>query len=205
LGRQVFCPVAQLVERLAVNQVVEGSKPSRAANIITGVSVKDFERRVIDVMLYEGSIPPGVFQISEAHLNSYIDIYGSIFGTKGKGLTTKQEHLFARKLAGRTLVRHLVECGAKFSEVKAGMVYMISNPAFPKHYKIGMTLDVMDRLDQYQTYDPYRQFKIEKYSFVLDRRHNEQLILQHPDMVKENGEWVLRDRANELFLSLTRH
>jgi hypothetical protein len=166
--------------------------------------VKDFERRVIDLMLYEGSIPSGIFQIDDTHLDAYINTYGSIFNKRGKGLTTKQEKLFARKLAGRTLVRHLVECGARFSDIKAGMVYMISNPAFPKHYKIGMTLDVMDRLEQYQTYDPYRQFKIEKYSFVLDRRHNEQLILEHPDVVKENGEWVLRDRANELFLRITR-
>jgi hypothetical protein len=62
-----------------------------------------------------------------------------------------------------------------------------------------MCIDVIDRLNSYQTYDPYRKFKIERYGFVLNRRKAESLILYHPDIFNEQGEWVLRENANEIF------
>lgn len=102
-------------------------------------------------------------------------------------------------MAGRNLIRYLVEKrNAKFKDIDAGMVYMISNKSFPEHVKIGMTLDVIERLEQYQTYDPYRQFKIEKYNFVLNRRFKEKQILNHPDLFKEqvNG---LRKRIQKRY------
>lgn len=170
--------------------------------------MKDFEKRVIDVMIYEKIIPStGIFQISQSHLNSYIELYGEIFGKKdntAKGLRGNQEYKFARKLAGRTLVKLLLDRGAKFNDVLAGMVYMIQNPAYPDHYKIGMTLDVIDRLAQYQTYDPYRKFELVKYNFVLNRKHKEELILNHPDLTSESGEWVLKKNAENVFLQLTK-
>jgi hypothetical protein len=43
--------------------------------------MKDFEQRVIDVMIHEKMIPSvGLFQVEEKHLHSYITIYGEIFG-----------------------------------------------------------------------------------------------------------------------------
>lgn len=81
---------------------------------------------------------------------------------------------------------------------------MISNKSFPEHVKIGMTLDVIERLEQYQTYDPYRQFKIEKYNFVLNRRFKEKQILNHPDLFKEQGEWIKKENSEKIFLDLTR-
>lgn len=108
-------------------------------------------------------------------------------------------------MAGRNLIRYLVEKrNAKFKDIDAGMVYMISNKSFPEHVKIGMTLDVIERLEQYQTYDPYRQFKIEKYNFVLDRRFKEKQILNHPDLFKEQGEWIKKENSEKIFLDLTR-
>lgn len=165
--------------------------------------MKDFEKRVTDVMIYSEEIPAeGIFKIKEHHLDSYIKAYGEIFGNKGKGLKNRNEYRFARKLAGRTLVRLLYERGAKLSQIDAGMVYVISNPAFEKHLKIGMTMDVIDRLSQYQTYDPYRAFRLEKYNFVLNRRHHEKLLLSHPDIVNESGEWVLKENVEEIFNEL---
>lgn len=165
--------------------------------------MKDFEKRVTDVMIFAKIIPEsGLFQIEEKHLSEYIKIYGEIFATKDKGLKRNQEVKFARKLAGRTLIRLLHEREFDFSDVRAGMVYMISNPVYPEHFKIGMTMDVVDRLASYQTYDPFKRFKLEKYNFVLDRRGKEKQLLNHPDIFKEDGEWVKRKNAEELFLKI---
>ena len=161
--------------------------------------MRECEQRVIDVMLFELLIPAyGLFQITEKHLKDYIDVYGNIFG-KEKGTKTKSNYRYARKLAGLTLLKINFERGAKFTDMEAGSVYVIENPAFPYHYKIGMTLDIKERLSQYQTYDPFRQFKIVKYDFVLNRRHAETKLLSHPDMFSEQGEWVKRENAVKLF------
>lgn len=181
-----------------------GSRRERDPNNSMEGVMREFETRIIDVMVYENIIPAiGLFQIDEHQLAAYIKLYGEIFGDKKAGLKNRNEYKFARKLAGRTLVRLLLSRGVKINQIRAGMVYMISNKAFPLHYKIGMTMDVIDRLSQYQTYDPYRGFKLEKYNFVLDRRRNESLILQHPNIDNETGEWVLRNNAEEIFLQIT--
>lgn len=167
--------------------------------------MKDFEKRIFETLSYMKSFPEsGIFQIEERHLDEYITVYGEIFNTKDKDLK-RHERSFARKLAGRNFVRFLVEDRhAKFNDINAGMVYMISNPSFPDHVKIGMTLDIIDRLEQYQTYDPFRKFKIEKYNFVLDRKAKERQILSHPDLFREQGEWIKKENSEKIFLDLTR-
>lgn len=164
--------------------------------------MRECEERVIAVMLFEELIPKsGCFQITEKHLKDYIEVYGNIFGKQSKldGTKTKSNYRFARKLAGLTFLKINFERGAKFTDIQSGTVYIIENPAYPLHYKIGMTLDIKNRLAQYQTYDPFRQFKIIKYDFVLNRRHAETRLLSHPDMFSEQGEWVKRDNAIKLF------
>jgi hypothetical protein len=88
-------------------------------------------------------------------------------------------------------------------EQNAGFVYVIENPSFPEHYKIGMTVDLETRLDAYQTYDPYRKFKINRYEFVLNRRHTEKLILNSFGISIENGEWVKRNKVESIFKKIT--
>ena len=166
--------------------------------------MKEFEQRVIDVMIFNKIIPAlGKFQITDHHINEYISIYGEIFSKSNTGLKRQNEYRFARKLAGRTLTSLLNSRGFKFNEIDAGMVYMISNPAFPMHYKIGMTLDVIDRLSSYQTYDPYKQFKVVKYNFVLNRKLIERQLLNHPDLFKDTGEWILKQNAELVFSKIT--
>ncbi len=194
--------VAQLVEHLTVNQGVVRSSRTGGAKIRCDMEPK--ERRVVDVLIGYNVIPTdGIFQIEERHLIEYIKCYGEIFGA-GRGLKSREVE-FARKLAGRTLVRVNAERGAKFNDINAGMVYMISNPAFADHYKVGMCIDVIDRLNTYQTYDPYRSFKIERYGFVLDRRFKEEQLLCHPDLYNESGEWVLKKNANDVFSMLIKY
>lgn len=79
------------------------------------------------------------------------------------------------------------------------MIYLLENPVFPDHYKIGMTIDLDQRLSAYQTCDPYRRYKIIKYEFVLDRVLLEKELLCHPHIINEEGEWIKRINAIETF------
>ncbi|MGL4519205.1 MAG: GIY-YIG nuclease family protein [Phocaeicola sp.] len=48
-------------------------------------------------------------------------------------------------------------------------MYAISNPAWPGFIKIGKSVDVFDRLNNYQTSSPLRDYTLIGYAFVLDR------------------------------------
>lgn len=159
-----------------------------------------FEQIVISRMYDNEEIPTnGIFQITELHLNSHIKIYGELFGKKKGGIKSKTNERYARKLAGLTFLKLNFSRDASFKQMKSGLVYMIGNDCFPNHYKIGMTIDLNSRLESYQTYDPYRNFKIVKYDFVLDRVLTEKKLLGHPFITKEQGEWILKSNAIEIF------
>jgi len=51
------------------------------------------------------------------------------------------------------------DLGVDYREQK--FVYVISHPAFPNEYKVGIAKDCKSRLNAYQTSDPDRQYKIE--------------------------------------------
>ena len=97
---------------------------------------------------------------------------------------------YMRKLAGLELLRLKFSRGAKAKDCKEGMVYLISNSSWPGLLKIGMTTDIAARLESYQIYDPYKQFKVEHYDFCLDRRAAEKLLLERFDIHLVDGEWV---------------
>jgi len=46
-------------------------------------------------------------------------------------------------------------------------VYVLVNPAFPGWCKIGMAVDAEDRLKQYQTSSPYRDYELIKHMMLL--------------------------------------
>ncbi len=161
--------------------------------------IDEKENLVLERMLSKKILPEKeLFEITEYQLSEYVAEYGNAFG-KGNNKLKASNYRYARRLAGRSLIKMNLTRGARFNDIKSGMVYLIENPAFAEHYKIGMTLDVHDRLSAYQTYDPYRQFSLVKYEFVLDKKLTEQRLLGHPDSCRELGEWVKRDRAIELF------
>jgi len=54
-----------------------------------------------------------------------------------------------------------------------GEVYIIYNPSFPSWIKVGMAVDSGDRLKQYQTGSPYRNYKVHASYSVADRRKAE--------------------------------
>ena len=147
------------------------------------------ELKVLDSLHKSGKIPDTTYTITEEILSDYVQTYGELF-TAGNGRMRSSDKRLARKLAGRTLIKHNVYLGAKLTEIPAGVVYLIENPAFPDHCKIGMTTDLAKRLSQFQTYDPYRAYSVTHYEFTLDRRQAEKLLLEKFSVSDESGEWV---------------
>ncbi|QDH47329.1 hypothetical protein SB_095 [Salmonella phage vB_SenS_SB9] len=77
-----------------------------------------------------------------------------------------------------------------------GYVYAITNPAFPGWVKIGASVDAETRLNQYQTYSPHRDYKLEGYVMCLDYISLENRVLRK--FPNRNGEWVQADVASVL-------
>jgi len=77
-----------------------------------------------------------------------------------------------------------------YETAKEGQVYIIVNPAFPSWCKIGMAVDAEDRLKQYQTSSPYRDYKLIATYDTSDRRKAEKFA--HELLAKSHerrGEW----------------
>ncbi len=165
---------------------------------------------IIQEMIKRNIIPKeGIFIITQEHINSFYEIYGSLNTKKGTKLS-KSNISYAKKLAGINLMKLNLERGKKteYNEFKirtekpkCGIIYLISNPAFPDNYKIGITRDLGKRLNTYQTGDPNRGYKVEHYKFVEDIREEEKNFLNkfNTDIVK--GEWINNNKVKEIFLS----
>ena len=72
-----------------------------------------------------------------------------------------------------------------------GMVYIITNPAWPEWVKIGMAIDAEDRLNGYQTSSPHRDYVLEHYVASNDRRKSEREAHTRalPLASDSKGEW----------------
>ena len=58
----------------------------------------------------------------------------------------------------------------KYNSTKEGQVYIIVNESFPQWIKVGMAIDAEDRLSNYQTSSPYRDYALYESWDVSDRR-----------------------------------
>lgn len=67
-----------------------------------------------------------------------------------------------------------------------GYIYIITNPSFPKHVKIGTSINVEKRLQQYQTYSPYRNYKI---YFKLETTHPSKIEKYFDNKYESSSEW----------------
>jgi hypothetical protein len=101
-------------------------------------------------------------------------------------------------LAGLTLIKFKLDRGAKANQCKEGFVYTVSNPAWPNHLKLGMSVDVRKRIANYQTYSPFRDYKMQNYEFVFNRREMESLVKQQFSISLEAGEWLKDVQASEI-------
>lgn len=162
------------------------------------------ELNVLSSLIKLDIIPKeGVFEVTENMLQEYIKFYHMLYGKTDNATATKSNKKFARRLAGRTLVQLNANRGASIRSIRAGLLYLIENPAFEDFYKIGITVDIENRLNQYQTYDPYRAYKITKYDFVLDKIAAEKFLLSRKNYEDGLGEWLLKQKAMDLFHEIT--
>lgn len=79
-----------------------------------------------------------------------------------------------------------------YNESKEGYVYIIANPAWPDWVKIGMAVDVEDRLKGYQTGSPMRDYELVYKVKTEDRRNAEREA--HRQALK-----MCSDQKNEWF------
>ena len=59
---------------------------------------------------------------------------------------------------------------AKYESSIEGQVYIIVNPSFPEWVKVGMAVDAADRLNNFQTSSPFRDYVLNYSWDVKDRR-----------------------------------
>ena len=145
----------------------------------------------------------GKFEVTEDVIYAYFFYYRQLGGGVSAG--TNSNVKYARRLAGLNLLKENLSRGVKASEIKAGHIYLISSPAYVDYYKVGVSYDCHTRLAQYQTYSPFRDFRLEKYDFVLDKFLVEKQILSHPLIDRATGEWVKVDNAKLIFDDIAKH
>jgi hypothetical protein len=63
-----------------------------------------------------------------------------------------------------------------YKTAKQGQVYILYSPAYPSWIKVGMAVDAEDRLKQFQTGSPYRDYILIKAYDTDDRRKAESEI-----------------------------
>ncbi len=159
---------------------------------------------LIFAQLIEENILPelGTFTVTEQLINRYIYLY-SVF--KGNGsLGSMSNKRYAAKLAGISFLKlneQRLKNSNGFKKTDSGIVYLISNPAFPGYLKVGITNNLLKRLSSYQTYDPLRRYKIEHYKVVPNSREYEKYLLKHQNINLAKGEWVIDKNIRELFTS----
>jgi hypothetical protein len=92
-----------------------------------------------------------------------------------------------------------------YNQVKEGSVYVMENPVWPEWVKVGMAVDAEDRLKNYQTSSPFRDYSLLYVYEVNDRRAGE--AAAHARLAKECdniNEWFRLPSAiaNELILEV---
>jgi predicted GIY-YIG superfamily endonuclease len=80
--------------------------------------------------------------------------------------------------------------------MKNGYVYIISNPAWPKWIKLGITDNLEKRLSTYQTGDPNRAYKIEYFIEINNYKEIEKILWESikPFAKKRLNEWYEIDK-----------
>ena len=76
---------------------------------------------------------------------------------------------------------------------KSGFVYIITNPAWPEHVKIGRAYDPEVRLRGYQTSCPFRDFELAYAVYFEDCHQAEHAVHYILDKWRREGEWFFAD------------
>ena len=85
-----------------------------------------------------------------------------------------------------------------YEKIKEGQVYIMCNPSFRNWCKVGMAVDAEDRLKQYQTSSPHRDYELVKCYNTSNRRETE--TKAHAELekhYKRKGEWFMCTGYND--------
>lgn len=82
---------------------------------------------------------------------------------------------------------------AMFDKVVKGDVYVMRNPAWPDWYKVGKAISASNRMQDYQTSSPHRDYTV-VYSEEFEDRHEAETQIQdalekHKHCLQRKGEW----------------
>jgi hypothetical protein len=91
---------------------------------------------------------------------------------------------------------------SEIEKTSEGEVYLIMNPAWPEWVKVGKAAIATDRLSNYQTSSPFRDYTIIKSVKTEDRHATETDLLTRfeAESVERHGEWfkISKEKAIEL-------
>lgn len=170
---------------------------------MSSVYTMKYDKLIFAQLVEENFIPEkGTFVITDRIMERYIEVYSEFKGTGN--LRTNSNKTYAKKLAGISFLKlneQRAKSSTEYSKTKSGIVYLISNPAFPGFYKIGITSNLIKRLSSYQTYDPLRRYRVEHYKIVPNAREYEKYLLNHNNVDLAKGEWVKGDIIKRIFIS----
>ena len=80
-----------------------------------------------------------------------------------------------------------------YDEVAEGDVYVVRNSAWPNWYKVGKAVNANNRLRDYQTSSPFRDFVLCHTESFADRNEAEKnihiMLEKHKDCHERKGEW----------------
>lgn len=163
---------------------------------------------VLEKMIERGHLPKdGPFEVDDSIIDIFYNTHRELYIPRTNKKPSPSDLRYARRLAGLSLMKlSMLRSSEEVDTKKAltrkpncGIVYLITNPAFPGMCKIGMTKDLPKRLSQYQTGDPYRRYKVEKYKFVENAKKEEDRLLKMFNTDLSKGEWVPFENVSKLF------
>ena len=90
---------------------------------------------------------------------------------------------------------------SNYKTAKEGQVYIMISPSYKHWVKVGMAVDAEDRLKQFQTGSPYRDYKLVYTKDVEDRREAEKVAHKIcEEFCIRKGEWFMNAQFNNGYL-----
>lgn len=142
---------------------------------------------LIEQWLEKNSLQPSLDH--EFIIRTYEEVLLPLFKIQNKESIKRRNRAFTLQFdfVRRDLLKILHKQNNKSAAgIKAGYVYAICNPAQGDWIKVGSAIDVIDRLNSYQTSSPLRDYSLIDYYYVDDRKNEEYLIHALYD---RNSEW----------------
>jgi hypothetical protein len=164
------------------------------------MTISEKSRIVLNNMIKKKIIPEmGTFEVTSEFINYAFDEWNQLYHPTYSERLKPTAIRYGKKIAGINMMKLNIERTEQVSKIKVksdktnikcGIVYLITNESFPGYYKVGITMDLDSRLKTYQTYDPFRRFKVEHYNFVSDRVAVEKYLLDKFKLDISSGEWI---------------